>query len=110
MAQKVAFFAPLPPQERRDVMLLRGARDRVLQEKAFWFARFVVLDPRFLLETTDQQMTSEGETVVIVWRLPSASAWRPAGRRTRHRPAKNGIFAPFIYKREHFAKTGSGQT
>jgi hypothetical protein len=25
-------------------------------------------------------------------------------------PAKNGIFEPFIYKNEHFAKTGSGQT
>jgi hypothetical protein len=23
--------------------------------------------------------------------------------------AKNGIFEPFIYKNEHFAKTGSGQ-
>ena len=23
---------------------------------------------------------------------------------------ENGIFAPFIYKNEHFAKTGSGQT
>jgi len=26
------------------------------------------------------------------------------------RPAENGIFEPFIYKNEHFAKTGSGQT
>ena len=25
-------------------------------------------------------------------------------------PAKNGFFEPFIYKNEHFAKTGSGQT
>jgi hypothetical protein len=25
-------------------------------------------------------------------------------------PAKNGIFAPFMYKNDHFAKTGSGQT
>jgi hypothetical protein len=25
-------------------------------------------------------------------------------------PAKNGIFEPFIYKNDHFAKTGSGQT
>jgi hypothetical protein len=25
-------------------------------------------------------------------------------------PAKNGIFAPFTYKNDHFAKTGSGQT
>jgi hypothetical protein len=25
-------------------------------------------------------------------------------------PAENGIFEPFIYKNEHFAKTGSGQT
>jgi hypothetical protein len=25
-------------------------------------------------------------------------------------PAKNGIFAPFIYKNDDFAKTGSGQT
>jgi hypothetical protein len=25
-------------------------------------------------------------------------------------PAKNGIFAPFIFKNEQFAKTGSGQT
>jgi hypothetical protein len=23
---------------------------------------------------------------------------------------ENGIFEPFIYKNEHFAKTGSGQT
>ena len=27
-----------------------------------------------------------------------------------HSPAKNGIFEPFIYKNDHFAKTGSGQT
>jgi hypothetical protein len=26
------------------------------------------------------------------------------------RPAENGIFEPFIYKNDHFAKTGSGQT
>jgi hypothetical protein len=25
-------------------------------------------------------------------------------------PAENGIFEPFIYKNDHFAKTGSGQT
>jgi hypothetical protein len=25
-------------------------------------------------------------------------------------PAENGIFAPFLYKNDHFAKTGSGQT
>ena len=25
-------------------------------------------------------------------------------------PAKNGIFEPFIYKNDDFAKTGSGQT
>jgi hypothetical protein len=25
-------------------------------------------------------------------------------------PAENGIFEPFTYKNEHFAKTGSGQT
>jgi hypothetical protein len=25
-------------------------------------------------------------------------------------PAENGIFEPFIYKNEHFAKTGAGQT
>jgi hypothetical protein len=25
-------------------------------------------------------------------------------------PAKNDIFEPFIYKNDHFAKTGSGQT
>jgi hypothetical protein len=25
-------------------------------------------------------------------------------------PAKNGIFEPFIYLKNHFAKTGSGQT
>jgi hypothetical protein len=25
-------------------------------------------------------------------------------------PAKNGIFEPFLYKNDHFAKTGSGQT
>jgi hypothetical protein len=28
----------------------------------------------------------------------------------RSAPAKNGILAPFIYKNEHFAKTGSGLT
>jgi hypothetical protein len=34
------------------------------------------------------------------------------GRRTNFpfSGAKNGIFEPFIYKNEHFAKTGSGQT
>jgi hypothetical protein len=25
-------------------------------------------------------------------------------------PAKTGIFEPFLYKNDHFAKTGSGQT
>ena len=25
-------------------------------------------------------------------------------------PAQNGIFEPFVYQNEHFAKTGSGQT
>jgi hypothetical protein len=25
-------------------------------------------------------------------------------------PAENGFFEPFIYKDDHFAKTGSGQT
>jgi hypothetical protein len=25
-------------------------------------------------------------------------------------PAKNGIFEPFIYKNDHFTKTGSGQS
>jgi hypothetical protein len=25
-------------------------------------------------------------------------------------PAENGFFEPFIYKNDHFAKTGSGQT
>jgi hypothetical protein len=25
-------------------------------------------------------------------------------------PAKNGIFEPFLYKNDHFATTGSGQT
>jgi hypothetical protein len=25
-------------------------------------------------------------------------------------PAENGIVEPFIYKNDHFAKTGSGQT
>jgi hypothetical protein len=24
--------------------------------------------------------------------------------------SKNGLFAPFIYKNEHYTKTGSGQT
>jgi hypothetical protein len=28
----------------------------------------------------------------------------------RHWVRKNGIFEPFMYKNEHFAKTGSGQT
>ena len=31
-------------------------------------------------------------------------------RSKRKKPAENGIFAPFIYKNDHFAKTGSGQT
>jgi hypothetical protein len=31
------------------------------------------------------------------------------GRKHHSRPAKNGIFEPFIYKNDHFAKTGSGQ-
>jgi hypothetical protein len=30
--------------------------------------------------------------------------------RTPSSNAENGIFEPFIYKNEHFAKTGSGQT
>ena len=30
--------------------------------------------------------------------------------RRRLRPAKNGILETFIYKNDHFAKTGSGQT
>jgi hypothetical protein len=25
-------------------------------------------------------------------------------------PAENGFFEPFVYKNDHFAKTGSGQT
>ena len=25
-------------------------------------------------------------------------------------PAENGFFEPFLYKNDHFAKTGSGQT
>jgi hypothetical protein len=30
--------------------------------------------------------------------------------RWRTAPANNGMFEPFIYKNDHFAKTGSGQT
>jgi hypothetical protein len=32
------------------------------------------------------------------------------GRRACRLPAKNGIFEPFMYKSDHFTKTGSGQT
>jgi hypothetical protein len=31
-------------------------------------------------------------------------------QRNQALPAKNGIFEPFIYKNDHFTKTGSGQT
>jgi hypothetical protein len=31
-------------------------------------------------------------------------------RQSHPNPATNGIFEPFIYKNDHFAKTGSGQT
>jgi hypothetical protein len=34
----------------------------------------------------------------------------PTEGRFQMGPAKNGIFAPLIYKNDHFAKTGSGQT
>jgi hypothetical protein len=41
------------------------------------------------------------------WQLP----WFPIRQHLKPlHPAKNGIFEPFIYKNEHFAKTGSGQT
>jgi hypothetical protein len=30
--------------------------------------------------------------------------------RSQLSPAETGIFEPFIYKNDHFAKTGSGQT
>jgi hypothetical protein len=33
-----------------------------------------------------------------------------SGNNAADGPAKNGIFEPFIYKNDHFAKTGSGQT
>jgi hypothetical protein len=33
-----------------------------------------------------------------------------AARTRLHKVRENGIFAPFIYENEHFAKTGSGQT
>jgi hypothetical protein len=32
------------------------------------------------------------------------------GQQLNGAPAKNGIFEPFIFKNDHFAKTGSGQT
>jgi hypothetical protein len=38
--------------------------------------------------------------------LPAGST--PSDRRPC--PAENGFFEPFIYKNDHFAKTGSGQT
>jgi hypothetical protein len=31
-------------------------------------------------------------------------------RKVSQPPAENGFFEPFIYKNDHFAKTGSGQT
>jgi hypothetical protein len=36
------------------------------------------------------------------WRIPPV-LWSVVGE-------ENGIFEPFIYKNEHFTKTGSGQT
>ena len=45
----------------------------------------------------------EGPLVVVDTLLPDANAERWVG-------AENGIFAPFVYKNEHFTKTGSGQT
>eukprot|EP01046_Picozoa_sp_COSAG06_P063245 COSAG06_NODE_14606_length_1143_cov_9.099617_1_plen_60_part_00 len=40
--------------------------------------------------------------------------WPPAQRTAAPQASpgadQNGIFEPFIYKNEHFAKTGSGQT
>jgi hypothetical protein len=35
---------------------------------------------------------------------------RSNGEEEAHTPAENGIFEPFIYQNDHFAKTGSGQT
>ena len=43
--------------------------------------------------------------------VPSARRrpFAPVQAHARH-VRENGIFEPFIYKNEHFAKTGSGQT
>jgi len=41
--------------------------------------------------------------------LPVLLAGRVVSQ-SKTRPAENGIFEPFIYKNDHFAKTGSGQT
>jgi len=36
--------------------------------------------------------------------------FRVAGHRRKHKVRKTPLFAPFIYKNDHFTKTGSGQT
>ena len=41
---------------------------------------------------------------------PKVPAALHRGRQLPYRAAENGIFEPFIYKNDHFAKTGSGQT
>ena len=46
-------------------------------------------------------------------RLATSARLRSHRTSVRNRPscsAKNGIFEPFVYKNDHFAKTGSGQT
>jgi hypothetical protein len=62
---------------------------RLREEQLWWLAR---------LENFNQKIPRR--EVEVIARTVEA----------RCKVRENGIFAPFIYKNEHFAKTGSGQT
>jgi hypothetical protein len=52
------------------------------------------------------------DVVPVAFKLNATVAkWKQTRLRSAFSsPAKNGIVEPFVYKNDHFAKTGSGQT
>jgi hypothetical protein len=57
-----------------------------------------------------RENTPENETAGGFCKHRSGSTLTPLTIYPTHEVSKNGRFEPFIYKNDHFAKTGSGQT